>query len=101
MSHIVKPSRIRDPKALERARALPCVACGARPPSDPHHVTSRGAGGHDEDANLMPLCRKHHGMIETKGVLRMVEIFPSVYHWLAKNGRIDVYEKAMERRNIV
>jgi hypothetical protein len=35
-------------------RTLPCCACGAPPPSDPHHVRSRGAGGLDKDT--APLC---------------------------------------------
>jgi 5-methylcytosine-specific restriction endonuclease McrA len=39
-------------------RGLPCCLCGAPPPSDPHHVKSRGAGGKRMD--LAPLCRTCH-----------------------------------------
>lgn len=41
----------------DRVRALPCLVCKALP-SDPAHVTSRGAGGGRFD--LVPLCRVHH-----------------------------------------
>ncbi len=39
-------------------RAMPCCVCGRRPPSDPAHVRSRGAGGTKRD--LVPLCRRCH-----------------------------------------
>jgi len=40
-------------------RTLPCCACGKRPPSDPAHERSRGAGGKDRDC--VPLCSGVHG----------------------------------------
>lgn len=46
-------------------RTLPCCACSAEPPSDPHHVRSRGAGGTSED--LVPLCRECHDLLHLKG----------------------------------
>lgn len=48
------------------ARTLPCCACGAPPPSDPAHVRSRGAGG--KDADVVPLCRKHHDEQHQHGI---------------------------------
>jgi hypothetical protein len=39
-------------------RSLPCDLCGARPPSDPHHARSRGAGG--TARHLVPTCRTCH-----------------------------------------
>lgn len=47
-------------------RLLPCVACGRRPPSDPAHVRSRGAGGTDSDA--VPLCRGCHQAQHVEGI---------------------------------
>lgn len=35
-----------------------CVACGALPPCENHHVVSRGAGGTFED--IVPLCVSCH-----------------------------------------
>lgn len=46
-------------------RGLPCYACSADPPSDPHHVKSRGAGG--TSADLVPLCRRCHDLYHSKG----------------------------------
>jgi len=42
----------------ELCRSLPCCVCGAPPPSDPHHVLPRGAGGVDSDC--VAICRMHH-----------------------------------------
>jgi hypothetical protein len=39
--------------------------CRARPPSDPHHVRSRGAGGTAKD--LVPLCHAHHVEVHAAG----------------------------------
>lgn len=38
-------------------RCTPCCACGAPPPSVPHHEPPIGLGGaNPEDANTVPLC---------------------------------------------
>lgn len=47
------------------ARELCCCACGARPPSHPHHVRSRGAGGLDKD--VVPLCWLCHRAVHDHG----------------------------------
>ena len=39
-------------------RELPCMTCGARPPSDPSHTRSRSIGGLAKD--LVPQCRACH-----------------------------------------
>lgn len=61
----------RDEKLLEYARQQPCVACGDPPPSDPHHVKSRGAGHGDrlEDGtcNVVSLCRGCHDALDSVG----------------------------------
>lgn len=56
----------------ELCRGLPCCVCQASPPSDPHHVVSRGAGGKDA-GNAVPLCRFHHGELHTIGLLTFQE----------------------------
>jgi len=33
----------------------------------PHHIRSRGAGGTDDAANLISLCREHHYIVHNEG----------------------------------
>lgn len=47
------------------ARTLPCFTCGAAPPSDPSHLTSRGAGGLDDA--VIPQCRRCHSALHSEG----------------------------------
>lgn len=50
-----RPPEVQGPCA-NMAKLLPCCRCGRRPPSDPAHVHSVGAGGLDL-ANVVPLCK--------------------------------------------
>ena len=59
-------------------RRQPCAACKAPQPSDPAHIKSRGAGGKNEDWELMPLCRPCHIMQHKVGWKKMAEMFPGV-----------------------
>lgn len=61
-----KPVRETDEVYRAYIRTLPCVAHGCPPPSDPHHVRTRGAGGHDR-GNLIPLCRFAHDEVDSLG----------------------------------
>lgn len=46
---------------LERIKSLPCVICGAAPPSDAHHVISgRFGSAKASDFDTIPLCKAHH-----------------------------------------
>ncbi len=51
----MKTYRIVDTMAKDNAKKQPCIVC-ARLESDPHHIISRAAGGHDLEWNLMPLA---------------------------------------------
>jgi hypothetical protein len=51
----------------ERVKALRCCVSGALPPSDPAHVSSRGAGGAWRD--LVPLSRILHREQHDRGIL--------------------------------
>lgn len=54
---IDKPRRVRDAKAIDRARRPWCEYCGHRGGRhEVHHVKSRGAGGGDGPSNLVNLC---------------------------------------------
>ena len=63
-----------------------CVCC-LRQPVDPHHVTSRGAGGGDEAENVVPLCREHHVEIHTIGRDTFRKKYPSFDSWMRAAGR--------------
>lgn len=43
---------------IDYVKRQPCLVCMEPPPSDPHHLKSKGAGGPDEAC--IPLCRTHH-----------------------------------------
>jgi hypothetical protein len=93
-----KKTRIVNEKILEDVRSQPCCACGIRP-SDPHHVTSVGAGGDDTALNVMPLCRRHHAMVHNRGMRTMIRIFWNMRQWIEKHGRQDVLER-IEKRSL-
>lgn len=57
----------------EAIRNLPCAACHSSPPSDPHHVRSRGAGGTKRD--LVPLCRECHSYGHQHGWSALEELY--------------------------
>lgn len=84
-----KPQRIVNEALLEIVQALPCMACG-QTPSDPHHITTRGAGGGDTPQNLIPLCREHHQLWHSQGATYMLNTYPCVKFWLEGAGRTDI-----------
>jgi hypothetical protein len=54
---------VRSEDYQRLVRALPCCACNAPAPSDPHHphgVGYRGAGTKCPDIWVIPLCRRCH-----------------------------------------
>lgn len=68
---IEKPVRIKDEKALQAARdRWRCEVCGVIGPVEPHHISSRGAGGHDSEKNLISVCRCCHSKIHWGRVSR-------------------------------
>lgn len=44
----------------------PVMDC-QEPPGKPHHIVSKGAGGTDDELNLLPLCFFHHREYHDKG----------------------------------
>ena len=50
-----KPKRIIDDKYREFVSRHPCCNCGYPPPSAPHHLITKGAGG--GDYYCVHLCR--------------------------------------------
>lgn len=56
-------------------RKLPCSSCGSPPPNDVSHIRSRGAGGGDEEWNVVPMCRKCHSLWHTQGAYNFVQLY--------------------------
>ena len=56
------PAEIRAGKAwMARVKQLPCIICGAPPPSDAHHVIhGRYGTRRAPDKSTIPLCKAHH-----------------------------------------
>ena len=91
-----RPKRLKNEKLLAETRKMPCVVCGKRP-SDPDHITSRGAGGDDASNNLWPLCREHHTE-RGWGFEKFLKKYPQTERYLIKLGRNDVIER-LRRKN--
>jgi 5-methylcytosine-specific restriction endonuclease McrA len=90
-----KPKRIRDPELLDVIRGLQCLACypgGQQSDTEAHHISTKGSGGDDVLANLMPLCRSCHSRWHAQ-TSRFVRENVSVQFWLEKLGRFDVLER--------
>ena len=46
---------------MARVKMLPCVICGAAPPSDAHHIIcDRYGTTKSSDFETIPLCKRHH-----------------------------------------
>jgi hypothetical protein len=50
-----------------------CLVCGIQPSDyndlDPHHITTRGAGGEDSLENIAPLCHACHRQLHQGGIV--------------------------------
>lgn len=93
-----KVTPVRDEKFLRFVRdQMSCLACGAVP-VDPHHVTTRKAGGGDVAVNIMPLCRDHHREIHRFGMGWAIKEHPVFKSWLVAAERQDVLDR-IERNN--
>ena len=55
---------MRQPGYLAFVRSRPCLACGARPPSEAHHEwlepQEKAFGARTHDLRALPLCRGCH-----------------------------------------
>jgi hypothetical protein len=85
MAQILKQKRLTNPAALAEIRQMACIVCRRRP-VDAAHIKSKGSGGPDEMANLMPLCRTHHQMQHAQGHIFMIEKFPTYKFFLLRLG---------------
>lgn len=68
----------------------PCTGCAKAGPSTLHHLISRGAGGPDHEANLIPLCVFCHDFVHRSGLTKLAHK-GKVKAWLESfNWRYDV-----------
>lgn len=81
-----KPKRKVDERFLELVRCCRCLACGAQPPSDAHHIRSKGAGGGDDSWNVVPLCRWCHSAFHALGWKEFMEKRPGFWKRLEEVG---------------
>ena len=54
-----------------------CEVCAG--PAEAHHIVSRGAGGPDEDWNVLYLCRRCHVEVHALGWVEYGLAHPRVY----------------------
>lgn len=61
----------------EKFKLLSCIIC-SNPETDICHIRSKGAGGVDEEWNLFPACRTHHGEQHKGGMITFYMKRPEV-----------------------
>lgn len=84
---IPKPIRKTNKELRETYYSLRCAICSVRG-CDPCHIKSVGSGGHDEDWNLINLCRIHHTEQHKIGWIKLCKKYPSLELVLASKGWI-------------
>jgi len=87
---ISKPKRTVNKDLLKNITKLPCLICKKNPPSDPHHMTTRGAGGGDTIGNVIPLCRPHHQEFHSLGRKRFMYKYDAIQKWAEEMLREDL-----------
>lgn len=96
-----KIKRIQDTKLLERVKKQRCAATkkfGTEfDPIDPHHITTKKAGGGDTKENIIPLLRSKHIEWHYKGAVHMIEKYQGVRDWLWLHKRFDILERVKEK----
>lgn len=78
---------------MTKRKPLPCkeacacsedqtvIPCGYGVP-EYHHIKSFGSGGSNHAYNLMPLCRAHHSLTHSKGLMWMAKEYIGFYNAL-------------------
>ena len=64
---------------------MSCLVCGASK-TEKHHIRTRGAGGPDDEWNLLDLCRFHHQEAHKIGVITFIEKYLAVQSYINENG---------------
>lgn len=78
----------KNSEVRKAVKSAPCVIkspyCVG--PVDPCHIKSFGSGGVDEDWNLMSLCRFHHSLQHTLGIMTFLNRYPLAWECLKEKG---------------
>lgn len=93
-----KPKRIQDRDLLDDVKSRPCCACGTIHTVDPAHLISVGAGGHDTEENVVPLCRRHHIESHKIGLYKFAKRYPGFQMELIRKGWEFNDDKKLRRR---
>lgn len=99
---MTKDRRVVDRGLLATVRGLTCLACGPgrqREPTEPDHVTTRGAGGGDLYNNVWPLCAEHHRERHRRGLGHMIKTYGACRHWIELAERTDILAR-VERLHV-
>jgi hypothetical protein len=80
-----KPKRIKDKKLTDSYHSKRCIACNSVG-AEGHHLTTRAAGGSDEEFNLIPLDRKCHSEVHQIGLSKFSIKYKTVEKWLLSYG---------------
>lgn len=81
--------RKQDRAFLSKIKCLPCCICGREPPHyqiDPSHIKTVGSGGHDDEWNVVPMCRQHHTEWHMLGPNKFTQMYPTMNKLLKRLG---------------
>lgn len=93
-----KPKSIKDKSLLDSFKERYCLVTNRRG-AEAHHVITRGAGGPDEEWNLMPLSRQAHAEVHQIGLNKFARKYKRVREWLLANGwQYDDYRESWIRQ---
>ena len=85
IDHPFKSRTWRSSSYMQRVRDMPCCACFAEGPSDPHHYGPKGESGGTglkcSDAYVIPLCHVCHMHLHATSTVRGLNV-PQSREWL-------------------
>ena len=90
-----KKQKKKSRKIVERLRqeAKCCLACGRAAQLEVDHITTRGAGGGDEENNLWILCFDCHRKRHSLGWSKFLSTHSHLVQKLKEMGREDILER--------
>lgn len=96
----------RDPKRLERIRALSCCQCGASSKSQAAHsnfgIHGKGKGIKADDKYTIPLCYECHGKLDqyNMGMNRQESLEWFMQKWRKTNRLLKWQERKLEQNGV-
>lgn len=93
-----KTKRRVDRDVIALVKSYPCCVCGTNTDVDADHLSHQGSGGHDDETNLIPLCRSDHIRRHAKGICWLLETYPLVKKYILTLGREDIIRRCQRKR---